>query len=940
MPANLEGEEHDDVPTLRSWSPGVDGGEAFADPLEPKDGDVEEIMQAVHARARERLFSRGPAHRIGRFVLLSQLGHGGMGTVHAAYDERLDRKVAVKVLLDEEIPHVSSRKRFEREALALARLSHPNVVTVYEVGEDDGRLFLAMEFVHGQSFDKWFRTKPTLGAVIDAFVQAGGGLAAAHRAGLVHRDLKPQNIMRGEHGEVKVVDFGLARLGERSADASGADYAMEGRSPMDYELSLTFPGMLLGTPAYMSPEQSRGERCDALSDQYSFCVTLLEGLYGGRPEIGMSESALIEWIERKTRTRSTQIPREVRDALIRGLAVDRSERWPSMEALLERLRRRPVHRRRRVWVALGGVSLVAAIAFSLDRASSTDFDPCADAAGLLQRTWNDVRRAQVEAAIVDVDAPYATTMARRAERLLDDYADEWSSMRTEACRATLVRKEQSVELHERQRVCLDLAATELGSTVEMLADPDEAVVANADRLIAALPPIWRCGDVEVLMTEVERPASDEVSAVLDARAELARARRLLDVGQSKAAREVVDIARSKASRLAYEPIRAHIALLRGRVLTELGDYDEAESMLHEALAFGLRLRQRDLMRRAANQRMSLVGYLRRKPAQALNEAWLAEGLSEGRPEYEADFYRHHALVLVQNEEFDTAEGELREAISILREVHGPEHPAISSGFNELGNVLLHSGRYEEAAQEYRRALGLRLEHLGPEHPRSGELHLNLAKALYRLERYEDAKAEIEAALSLTGPSDPRRGPLLFFRARISKSLGDYRAAESSYRETLAFQLRMLGPIHLDIAELHDDLASLFREQGRLDEAVTELRLEISILDKVAGLNQPALVQARMRLVSLLEEMDAVPEALAVAERTWRSLQQENLSDALRGQVTFTLAKLLWDARGPTRDRERAQRLAERALRVLDTEAPESNEVVGEIRSWLDANVGG
>ncbi|MEX1361569.1 MAG: serine/threonine-protein kinase, partial [Nannocystaceae bacterium] len=213
----------------------------------------QQVLQRIEAKVMHRLFTSNEAGHIGRFALLDEIGCGGMGTVYAAYDEQLDRKVAIKILRDDELPDDTDRLRFRREAQALARLSHPNVVTVHEVGESNGELFLAMEFIRGQSIADWLLTKPSWRAVLHAFIQAGRGLVAAHEAGLVHRDLKPHNLMRSHTGVVKVLDFGLARV---ASDDSAASFEV-----------LTRPGVVVGTPAYMSPEQIQGRAVDASSDQ-------------------------------------------------------------------------------------------------------------------------------------------------------------------------------------------------------------------------------------------------------------------------------------------------------------------------------------------------------------------------------------------------------------------------------------------------------------------------------------------------------------------------------------------------------------------------------------------------------------------------------------------------------------------------------------------------
>ena len=300
--------------------------------------------------------------RIGRFLVLRVLGQGAMGRVYAAYDEKLDRRVAIKVLhrgIDD-----ASRRRALREAMAMAKLSHPNVVQVYEADEDHGEQFIAMELVRGQTLAQWQadpdRSWPE---VLGAYLQAGEGLAAAHAAGLIHRDFKPHNAMveqRGGDLRVRVLDFGIARV----VDALGHPDSLTAGLSLDADLrgDLTSTGAVLGTPAYMAPEQFLGSKVGAAADQFSFCVALWEGLYRERPFAGETLPELMAAIttgEPREPSHAVAVPGWVRAAVLRGLSTDKAARHPSMEALLVALRGDRIRRRRRWWgLALGALGAV------------------------------------------------------------------------------------------------------------------------------------------------------------------------------------------------------------------------------------------------------------------------------------------------------------------------------------------------------------------------------------------------------------------------------------------------------------------------------------------------------------------------------------------------------------------------------------------------------
>ncbi|HET9623395.1 MAG TPA: protein kinase [Kofleriaceae bacterium] len=278
--------------------------------------------------------------RVSRYLVLSSIGAGGMGVVFAAYDPQLDRKIALKLLRDGlAVPNKDARARLRREAQAIAQLSHPNVVSVYDVGTtDDDELYIAMEFVEGDTLTSWLRAYPrTWREIIDVFRQAARGLAAAHSVGLLHRDFKPDNVLVGGDGRVRVTDFGLARsvlapdeLGKARPEMTALDAA------------LTATGTVLGTPRYMPPEQLTGQMTghdlDARSDQFSFCVALYEALYGGHPLAAGTSLAMLERQDRaKPPPEGTKVPPAIGRAVLRGLERDRARRWPSMAALIEQL---------------------------------------------------------------------------------------------------------------------------------------------------------------------------------------------------------------------------------------------------------------------------------------------------------------------------------------------------------------------------------------------------------------------------------------------------------------------------------------------------------------------------------------------------------------------------------------------------------------------------
>jgi Protein kinase domain len=296
--------------------------------------------------------------RVGRYVIGERLGAGGMGVVHAALDSELQRRVAVKLLRPDRHGrvHGDGRDRLMREARTLARLAHPNVVTVFDVGAHDGQWFIAMELVDGGSLGAWLRRAPrTTDEIIDRMIEAGRGLAAAHAAGVVHRDVKPDNILVGLESGARMTDFGLAQL-------TGAPPLLRNAEEPDASATPTRTSTLVGTPAYMAPEHLTRGVTNALTDQWSFCATLYEVLAGVRPfaiEDAAARQSAIAAGQLTAPAPGRRVPGWVRHLVLRGLCTDPHARWPSMDAVVRQLVR---GRQRRRTAMISGALAIAGVA--------------------------------------------------------------------------------------------------------------------------------------------------------------------------------------------------------------------------------------------------------------------------------------------------------------------------------------------------------------------------------------------------------------------------------------------------------------------------------------------------------------------------------------------------------------------------------------------------
>lgn len=867
----------------------------------PGEGDGTPPFQKTHdERARPR--PEG-SPRIGRFFVLEHLGRGGGGQVYAAYDKELDRKIAIKLLLDRGFSDEPIRARFRREAQALARLSHPNVVTVYEVGEDDGELFLAMEVVRGRTIREWLEAeRPDWPIVVDAFAQAGRGLAAAHRAGLVHRDFKPHNVMWSDEGVAKVLDFGVARLSNDESDVRARSGT---RAAADSSSSLTAPGKLMGTPAYASPEQLDGTEVDARSDQFSFCVSLFEALYGRRPTPYQPADELLSSILRGAGP-SPAIPTRLRMVLLRGLEHEPEARWPSMDALLDALAVDDPRRRRRRRL-LGAASIgvlglgVAATWWSLRE------PPCSGAAQRLEGIWDEARSAEVESAMLGIGKAYASDTWTRTRSAVDAYAEHWVAMHTEACEAN-VRAEQSPRVLDLRMQCLRRAAVELRATVDVLAQArtNAEVVQQAHELTAGLPALERCADVEGLQAEIQPPTSEDADAVEATRLELARTRSLLRVKRLKDAEKAVNRARELLGGTEYPPVQIELLREEAEILDDLTRFDAAEAKLVEAMNLALRYEHWDALLHLTTSMMFVVGARQKNITDGLQYWPMVRGLSQGRPAQEArgrntlgqlrydqgdydeaerqfqvalqrlrtggveeqaryiDTHGGLARVFSAQGRYEAAERESRTALALAQQRLGPAHPDVAHSRSNLAVILAHQGRQAEAEAEHRAAIVLLVAALGPTHLRVARTRINLANTLCDQLRLDEGEVEYRAGISAMEQSlEPDHPDIDLARVNLASALGEQRKdaeAEAELRTVLSRLEPRLGPDHPNVAKVRSNLAASLVAQSEYEEAEVHIRGALAVLEETLGPAHPVIGQCRRVLGDALHGQQRFDEA--------------------------------------------------------------------------------
>jgi tRNA A-37 threonylcarbamoyl transferase component Bud32/tetratricopeptide (TPR) repeat protein len=728
------------------------------------DTDTEAPRRRGGGRARRQgaaLLERGDA--LGRYVILERLGAGGMGVVYAAYDPELDRKLAIKLLhrRESQLEHTDGQARLLAEARAMARLSHPNVIPVFDAVSFGEQVAVVMEHIEGESLDAWLKREATAietRQIVDTFIAAGRGLVAAHEAGIIHRDFKPENVMLGIDGRVRVMDFGLAHseTHELAADTAG----LEIRASIDPDADkLTMTGAVMGTPAFMSPEQFAGDPTDARTDQFSFCVSLWQALYGERPFAGSTFAELTYAVTKGNRREppagARKVGARIRHALERGLSTDRNQRFPSMESLLADLE----PRRGTAW-AVAAVLGVAAIAGPVI-VSASHQDPvatpppaCLDAAAPLIPVWGPERSGALTEAFSRSGLEYQAEVASRVTARLEAYAARWSALRKESCEATLVRREMTESLHDRQVSCLDGRLRELRAVTGVLVDADASVVDRAVQVVGSLPSIESCADVEYITSQLpipDDPARRE--AVDDALEHLAVTRALEVAGRYADATATMTELRERAEALDYDPLTAEVATRLGSLLDYQGDYPEAELQLELGFFAAQRSGAAPTAAALGAKLTHVVGDHLERHEEALRWSRHAEaavdagGLDDG---LRARVLNNRGNIVFRQDRHEDALALFVEGLQLREREHGAEHPDVAMSLANLARALEVAGRHDEAISTQEEAVSRCGRSLNEAHPQCAWSNVILAKLSAAGESglAEEGRALVEGALPI------------------------------------------------------------------------------------------------------------------------------------------------------------------------------------------------
>jgi predicted Ser/Thr protein kinase len=757
---------------------------------------------------------------IGRYTVLGLVGRGGLGEVYAAYDPDLDRRVALKLMRAEAgARDDGGQERLRREAQAIAKLSHRNVVVVHDVGTFSGRVFVAMEFVDGGTLKEWLAEESRSRAeILMAFANAARGLGAAHAAGMVHRDFKPQNVMMRKDGSVLVTDFGLVRqLGDDSA-ATEPELNGELASALANEpaLGLTRTGDVVGTPAYMAPEQFTGPRTDARSDQFSFCVALYEALYGERPFDGQTFGELrINVLDGRPRPApdKTSVPAWLRRVLTRGLAVDPEARFPSMAALSDALLNDPTVRRRKWTMAAGAVVVMVALALVVKGFGVRERRLCAAGGARWAGIWEagaaaSPRKEAISLAFDRTGKSYAAAAYKATSRLLDDYVGRWVGMYRDGCEATRVRDDQSAEVLALRMSCLEDRLGNVRALTDVFTNADTSIVLNAVTAAGALPELDSCADVALLRAA---PAQDAATRprVKKLREELARVTALRASGQCALADQKGTALIDEVRATGYQPLLAETLSESAHLGDWCGSAQLAVDRSKEAYGTAVASRaDRVAVEAAANIPVLAVNRLGQK-ALAVDWSHIARATLAriGRDDRLEAFLAGVEAFLEDDPERRVVLS--RQAQVLTQRALGADHPRALEGTINFGDALEVAGRYDEALvvdREIRRSLE-RL--MGPEHPILGNAANNECEVLNRLGRFAEARVACRRALDIWTGAGSDAGVVSFGRTGLGLALlGEGKPAEAV--EPLEAAVRERVDKHLAPALLGESRFALAR----------------------------------------------------------------------------------------------------------------------------------
>ena len=900
--------------------------------------DPSDDSSTVVAATQEHI----PGDRVGRFVIVERVGAGGMGVVYAAYDAKLDRRVALKFVR----PFHAERRtalqdRLQTEAKVVAQLSHPNVVAVHDTGESRCGTYVAMEYVDGESLRGWLRQRRrSWQSVVTMMAAVGRGLAAAHDAGLVHRDVKPENILVDSRGRPRIVDFGLAKEVNDTSNSSATSCQHE-HTRFSSHSAQTTPGTMVGTPRYIAPEVARGFPHTPASDQFSFFLTLCEALYGAHPysfQPPRDVHKALASADPVSVPTSKSVPSWLRRILGRGLAKNPSDRYPSMHAVVRELSRRRKSRQR---ISITAVA-VALCAGSLALGTTmTDSRPalCETGAQRMSGIWNDDIRARIASHFDTTRSAFAQTSKNVVLGALARYATSWVSMHEDNCRATYVRHEQTERTLELRTRCLNERFHHFSALVGRLTKAsDPRALLKTPSAVESLPTVAACEHTAALSQLFAPPTTVTQRRQLDdAQRRLAQARVLKETGDIEGSRELATQLATNKAVMTYAPLAADVLSLLGTLQSRSGDHARAEGTLRTALDAAARARAPKRMAEIRRLLIYIVGYRLHRFTDAdelMEEAHRDVLRAGGEPLLRARLLSMTGLVYGVAGKFAERETAHRDALALLGQAEATPR-LIAEETMRLGLALSEQGKFRAAADLHRRALRALEAHLGPAHSRVAACLLQLANALGSLEEFDEAIAHHKRAIhiwkDIYGDVHHNVAAATANLGSTYAEAGDQVEALRHLEASLEIRRTLYPKDHPQVAYSLYNIGALLLEQQRWQEAYDKLKQSRAIFQRAFGTDHPAVALTLTGLAAAEVNLDKPGRAITHVERALEIYDHTQVPPEQLGDAKRILAIAL-SAQGV--QRRRALRMAREARAIFVGLGGRHRATAKQIAQWL------
>jgi tetratricopeptide (TPR) repeat protein/predicted Ser/Thr protein kinase len=828
-----------------------------------------------------------------RYEVKHELGRGGMGTVYLAHDRTLGRDVALKLHRVDRATG-SAEGRLQREALAMAKLAHPNVVSVFEIGDLDDRMYVAMEYVRGGTLRAWAEQPHSWREIVAMLVATGRGLAAAHAVGLVHRDFKPENVLVGEDGRPRVGDFGLARSDAGSTGAGAL-------APGALTSTTTATASASGTPAYMAPEQMTGELVDARSDQFAFCVVAWECLFGKRPFAGATVDVLAHAIaEHRLAPTTAKVPDRVRAVLDRGLAAATADRFADMPTLLAALERAAAPRtaRNAIAVAAGlavllGGGLFAQRTLAAHRLAAR----CDDAAGAMRARFGVAAHAQLATALIASGSPYGESAELHTLPVIDRATSLLADEAASVCRDTSL----SATARAARVACLDRRAGDVTSIVTQLSQPTPGGAEGAPDAAWSLTDPQPCTDGPTGARAIAPSVRDRLAkiyALSDGRhtdEALAAAKQLVD--DTRASHDTPSMVQVAQVLGELQDQIDHAAAAASFQLAETGAEELGDDL---GAASALASLATDAVMGGAGQY-----------AQAHRDIELARAKLArvgGNPELEIRLAFIESQVLMSEQRGGDAERALLAVLKRAGELYPANHPHFAQIYGTLAQIEDGIGKHADELANAQKCYDLAKAAYGDGHPTTVEALLTLGIAQGKTDHLDDARNNLRHVLGMFPPGHPLRLSAQAGLGSLELQAKNFPAARAAFEDARAGYVAAEGSASNDVALMDDALGGVYQELGDLDHAIASDREAVAIYraegdDGTAHL-APALAGLCDALLTGGNAKDALPlatQALALLEARPADASPQALADA-----RLAMAKALWETHG---DPHRARDLA-------------------------------